>query len=140
MQLGDLLEDLTLDAATGRVEVADVQVDSRACGPGSLFFALPGASRSGADFATDAVSRGAVAVVAERALEVAAPVVVLPDARLRPQLAEASAAIVGHPELGLEVVGVTGTNAKTTVVTLVAGLARALGWGSSTIGTLTGER
>ncbi len=140
MHLGDLLEDLTLDAATGRVEVADVQVDSRECGPGSLFFAMPGATTSGSAFASDAVARGAVAVVADRALSVGAPVVVVPESRLRGLLAEASATVVGHPESSLDLVGVTGTNGKTTVVTLVAGLARALGWAGSTVGTLTGTR
>jgi UDP-N-acetylmuramoyl-L-alanyl-D-glutamate--2,6-diaminopimelate ligase len=140
MQLGDLLEDLTLDVETGRVEVSDVQIDSRACAPGSLFFAMPGRTSHGASHALEAVRRGAVAVVAAGPLDVSAPVVQVPGSHLRILLAEASAAIVGHPELDVELVGVTGTNGKTTVATLVGELARALGWNGASVGTLTNER
>jgi UDP-N-acetylmuramoyl-L-alanyl-D-glutamate--2,6-diaminopimelate ligase len=140
MQLGDLLDDLTFDAETGRVEVRDVQVDSRACASGSLFFALPGRRSNGATHCADAVAHGAVAVVSSERVDVAAPVVVVPTSRLRALLAEASAAIVGHPELDVDLVGVTGTNGKTTVTTIVASLARALGWNGASIGTLTNER
>jgi UDP-N-acetylmuramoyl-L-alanyl-D-glutamate--2,6-diaminopimelate ligase len=140
MQLGDLLDQMTLDAATGRIEVSDVQMDSRRCGPGSLFFALAGTQGHGARFAADAVERGAVAVVSDRPLDLAVPVLVVASSVLRATMAEASAAIVGHPELGLYLVGVTGTNGKTTVTTLVAQLAQALGWGGASVGTLTQER
>ncbi|MDE3064088.1 MAG: UDP-N-acetylmuramoyl-L-alanyl-D-glutamate--2,6-diaminopimelate ligase [Acidobacteriota bacterium] len=140
MQLGDLLEDLTLDVSTGRVEVSDVQVDSRACGAGSLFFALPGRVSHGAQHAHDAVARGAVAVVAAERVEVEVPVVEVPASQLRMLLAEAAAAVVGHPELDVDLVGVTGTNGKTTVATLVASLARAMGWNGASVGTLTNER
>ncbi|MFI5036125.1 MAG: UDP-N-acetylmuramoyl-L-alanyl-D-glutamate--2,6-diaminopimelate ligase [Acidimicrobiales bacterium] len=140
MQLGDLLDDLTLDAETGRVEVSDVQVDSRACAPGSLFFALPGRATHGASHATEAVARGAVAVVSAERVDVTAPVVAVPASHLRALLAEASAAIVGHPELYVDLIGVTGTNGKTTVATIVAQVARALGWNGASVGTLTNER
>ncbi|MDE3065713.1 MAG: UDP-N-acetylmuramoyl-L-alanyl-D-glutamate--2,6-diaminopimelate ligase [Acidobacteriota bacterium] len=140
MQLGDLLDQMTLDAATGRLEVSDVQIDSRRCGPGSLFFALSGTQEHGSRFAADAVERGAVAVVSDRELDLGVPVLVVAPTMLRATMAEASAAIVGHPELGLDLVGVTGTNGKTTVTTLIAQLARALGWGGASLGTLTQER
>jgi UDP-N-acetylmuramoyl-L-alanyl-D-glutamate--2,6-diaminopimelate ligase len=140
MHLGDLLEDLTLDAATGHVEVLDVQVDSRACSEGSLFFALPGRRTHGAAHAADAVARGAVAVVADEALDVAVPVVEVSASHLRALLAEASAAMVGHPELDVDLVGVTGTNGKTTVATIIAALTRAIGWNGASVGTLTNER
>ena len=78
MQLGDLLDDVALDMRACRIEVSDVQIDSRECGPGSLFFAVPGSSVDGAVFARDAVARGAVAVVATRQLVIDGPVVVVP--------------------------------------------------------------
>ncbi len=140
MHLGDLLDDLTLDAETGRLEVTDVQVDSRSCTAGSLFFAMPGRQSHGVAHVADAVSRGAVAVVAADPLTAGVPTVVVPPSQLRALLAEASAAIVGHPEVGVDLVGVTGTNGKTTVATLVAALARRVGWNAASVGTLTSER
>jgi UDP-N-acetylmuramoyl-L-alanyl-D-glutamate--2,6-diaminopimelate ligase len=140
MQLGDLLDDVALDMRACRIEVSDVQIDSRECGPGSLFFAVPGSSVDGAVFARDAVARGAVAVVATRQLAIGGPVVVVPASQLGALLGHVSAAILGHPEAGTELVGVTGTNGKTSVTTMVSELARALHWNGASIGTLTNER
>ena len=140
MQLGDLLDDVALDMRACRIEVSDVQIDSRECGPGSLFFAVPGSSADGAVFARDAVARGAVAVVATRQLAIDGPVVVVPASQLDALVGHVSAAIVGHPEAGTELVGVTGTNGKTSVTTMVSELARALHWNGASIGTLTNER
>ncbi|MGD0853954.1 MAG: UDP-N-acetylmuramoyl-L-alanyl-D-glutamate--2,6-diaminopimelate ligase [Acidimicrobiales bacterium] len=140
MQLGDILDDLTLDVATGSLEITHVDIDSRECVPGSLFFAMPGESTSGAKFAGDAVRRGALCVVANTPLDVTAPVVVVPSTQLTALCAHASAAVVGHPETRTRLVAVTGTNGKTSVTTIVAGLARALSWNGANIGTLTNER
>jgi UDP-N-acetylmuramoyl-L-alanyl-D-glutamate--2,6-diaminopimelate ligase len=140
MQLGDILDDQTLDASTGSIEVSQVDIDSRLCVSGSLFFAIPGTSTNGARFATDAVAHGAVCVVASEPVAVDVPVVVVPSTQLRALCAHASAAIVGHPETRTQLVGVTGTNGKTTVTTLVGALARALSWNGANIGTLTSER
>ncbi len=140
MHLGDLLDMLSLDVATATLEITSVEVDSRRCISGSLFFAMPGHADHGEAHVSDALGRGAVAVVATRALNVSAPVVVVPASQLRALLAESSAAIVGHPEIGLDLVGVTGTNGKTTVTTLVAQLARLVGWNGANVGTLTNER
>ena len=59
MQLGDILDDLSLDVATSSLEITRVENDSRSCEPGTLFFAMPGAKLHGAAFARDAVARGA---------------------------------------------------------------------------------
>ncbi len=140
MQLGDILDDQTLDASTGSIEISQVDIDSRLCVPGSLFFALPGASSSGIRFAIDAVARGAVCVVASEPVTVDVPVVVVPATMLRALCAHASAAVVRHPETKTQLVGVTGTNGKTTVTTLVGALARGLSWNGANVGTLTSER
>jgi UDP-N-acetylmuramoyl-L-alanyl-D-glutamate--2,6-diaminopimelate ligase len=140
MQLGDILDDLTLDVATGALEISHVDIDSRECVPGSLFFALPGASTNGAIFADDAVNRGAVCVVSSVAIPAAVPVVVVPASQLRALCAHASAAVVGHPETKTQLVAVTGTNGKTSVTTIVSALARALSWNGANIGTLTNAR
>ncbi len=140
MQLGDVLTDETLDVQTASVEVDRIEIDSRRCVYPTLFFALPGSNADGADFVRDAVARGAVAVVSPRAITSAVPVVVIPASRIHRVLAQASAAVSEHPETGIELVGVTGTNGKTTVTSLVANLARSLGWNGAVIGTLTNER
>ncbi len=140
MQLGDVLDDLTLDVATAALEVTRVEIDSRACEPGTLFFALQGIQAHGAEHAADAVARGAVAVVSDRPVPVAVPVLVVPASLIGALVAHASAVVVGEPQTRTKLVAVTGTNGKTTVTTLVADLARRLGWSAGTIGTLTGAR
>ncbi len=140
MQLGDLFDDQTFDVVTASIEVDRVEIDSRKCEFPSLFFALSGTSTDGAKFVAHAVDHGAVAVVSSRAVASPVPVVVLPESQLYGALAHCAAALSGHPEDGLSLVGVTGTNGKTTVTTLVAALVRSLGWNGATIGTLTNER
>ncbi|MBW4029843.1 MAG: UDP-N-acetylmuramoyl-L-alanyl-D-glutamate--2,6-diaminopimelate ligase [Acidobacteria bacterium] len=140
MQLGDILTNETFDVQTASVEIDRVEIDSRRCVFPTLFFALQGSGADGADFVADAVARGAVAVVASRPITSPVPVVVIPESRIHSVLSHASATVSGHPEAGIDLVGVTGTNGKTTVTSLVAQLAQSVGWNGATIGTLTNER
>jgi UDP-N-acetylmuramoyl-L-alanyl-D-glutamate--2,6-diaminopimelate ligase len=140
MQLGDVLDDCSLDVQTSSIEIEHVEIDSRRCVPGTLFFALDGAATNGTKFGADAVARGAVAIVASEELRLSVPVVVVPKSQLRALVAHAAATVTGHPEAQIEMVGVTGTNGKTTVTALVSALATALGWNGANIGTLTNER
>ena len=140
MQLGDLFDDASLDIVTASVEIDRVEIDSRACGPGTLFLAVPGSRDDGARFVADAVARGAAAVMVSAPMDVGVPVVVIPASQARAMVAHLSAAIVGHPDRRVELVGVTGTNGKTTVTALVAQLAQNLGWNGANIGTLTNLR
>ena len=140
MQLGDILDDVALDVATSSLEIARVEIDSRLCAPGSLFFAMPGTTQHGASFAREAVALGAECVVGDITLDLGAPLVVVPASQLPALLAHASATIVGHPEAKTKLVGVTGTNGKTSVTSILASLADALGWNAANIGTLTNER
>jgi UDP-N-acetylmuramoyl-L-alanyl-D-glutamate--2,6-diaminopimelate ligase len=139
MRLAEVLDSLD-DAELADVDVRDVQIDSRQCGPGSLYFAMPGASTDGALFIEEAIDRGAVAVVAPSELDVEVPLVVVRRERLHGAMVAASSTVVGHPERDLILAGVTGTNGKTSVTTVLAGLWRALGHGADVIGTLTHER
>jgi len=66
MQLGDVLDVVDLDVQTASIEINRVEIDSRLCEPGTLFFAVPGESVHGASFVDDAVRRGAVAGGGER--------------------------------------------------------------------------
>ena len=116
--------------------VRDVEHDSRLIGPGSLFACIPGQAHDGHIFAGDAVSAGAVGLLAERPIPAGVPCLVVES--VRAALGPAAAAVHGHPSGRLDVAGVTGTNGKTTTVRLLAGLLRAAGTATTEIGTLTG--
>src|SRR6476661_6618997 len=94
------------------VDVHELAYDARAVQPGAVFFCVPGTHADGHDFAGDAVAAGAVALVVERPLDVAVPQVVVTDARAA--MAPAAHEFFGRPTESLDVVGVTGTNGKTT--------------------------
>lgn len=104
------------------IRITGVVHDSRRISPGDLFVAVPGFIVDGHDYIDDAVSRGAAAVVCERAVGTAIPVpmVLVPDARIA--LAHLSAVFFDEPTQELFTVGVTGTNGKTTACHLSAHL------------------
>lgn len=117
------------------LRLSSIATDSRVAGAGALFCALPGTRADGADYAIDAVRRGASAVLAERDLPgLSAPTIVAPNARLA--LAQIAALWYGAPDRDMALVGVTGTNGKTTTVRLIAKMAEAAGYAAATIGTL----
>lgn len=102
--------------------------------PGALFFCVPGTAVDGHDFASDALGRGAVGLVVERELDLDAPQFLVDDARVA--LALCSANFYGNPSRKLDVVGVTGTNGKTTTCFLVEHLVRHAGKRAGLIGTV----
>src|SRR4051795_4202075 len=99
------------------VVVTGLTFDNRLVAPGTLFFCVPGFTRDGHDFAPDAVARGAAALVVQRPLGLGVPEVVVED--VRSAMALAAARFFGDPTAALDVVGVTGTNGKTTTAFLV---------------------
>jgi len=117
------------------VEVADLAFDTRAVRPGTLFFCVPGFTRDGHDFAPEAVARGAVALVVERPLGLGVPEVRVDD--VRAAMAPAAARIAGDPTARLRVVGVTGTNGKTTTCYLLRALLEAGGIRTGLLGTVS---
>lgn len=118
----------------GAVTVRGIAHDSRAVQPGWLFAALPGARVDGAQFASQAVANGAAALLCERAQPVSVPQLVVPDARAA--LGAIAAAIYGDPAASLQVVGITGTNGKTTVAHLLAQALEGLGHPCGVMGTV----
>lgn len=121
-----------------RIVVTDVEHRSDRVAAGQLFACIPGRNADGHDFAALAVEAGAVALLVERRLELPVPQLVVDS--VRRALGPAAASVHGDPSRRLDVVGVTGTNGKTTVVHVLAALAGAAGRSTRTIGTLTGER
>jgi UDP-N-acetylmuramoyl-L-alanyl-D-glutamate--2,6-diaminopimelate ligase len=119
-------------------EIKDIVIASGQVRAGALFACVPGSRADGHDFAGEAVRRGAVAVLCERSLEVPVPQVLVPS--VRRALGAVSAAFWAHPARSMRVVGVTGTNGKTTTCALLASIFEANGWPAGVIGTLTGER
>ena len=118
------------------VPCTGVAYDSRKVTRGSVFVALPGQKADGALFAPQAVAAGAVAVVSERpGAEVAAPWIVVSDARLA--LAHLAAEFFGHPSRLMKVVGITGTNGKTTTSYLIQAIFEAAGTSCGLMGTVT---
>src|ERR671937_2259139 len=107
------------------VEVADLAYDTRAVAPGALFFCVRGANVDGHDLAPQAVEPGAAALVVERPLEAHVPQVVVVDSRAA--MAVAADVFFGHPTHELGVVGVTGTNGKTTTAFLLYAILAAAG-------------
>jgi UDP-N-acetylmuramoyl-L-alanyl-D-glutamate--2,6-diaminopimelate ligase len=119
-------------------EVEAVTMDSRAVGPATLFACVPGRAVDGHGFAAAAVGAGAVALLTERPLDIPVPQIVVPS--VRRVVGPVAAAVYGDPSQAMTVVGVTGTNGKTTTVSMLAALFRAAGSHSVALGTLTQAR
>jgi UDP-N-acetylmuramoyl-L-alanyl-D-glutamate--2,6-diaminopimelate ligase len=116
------------------VEIAGLAYSSESVVPGTLFFCVPGFRADGHDFAPDAVARGAVALVCQRPLGLGVPEVIVDD--VRAAMGPAAARFYGDPTGELEVVGVTGTNGKTTTAFLLRHLLEAGGRQSGLLGTV----
>ncbi len=119
--------------------ISGVELDSRRVRPGDLFLAVSGEVHDGRQFIEQAVANGAAAVAAEAPVagfvdDLPVPLVEVPELRL--ELGQVAARFYRHPSRDLHMVGVTGTNGKTTTSRLVAQLGRRLGRSCGVIGTL----
>ena len=126
---------------TGVVEmdasiVRQVRVDSREVMEGDVFFAIPGDRFDGADFIGKALSRGALCAVAARVPEGIDPSRVLLVDDPMDSLSVCADAYYGHPSSSMKVIGVTGTNGKTTVTYLLEAICREGGGVPGVIGTI----
>jgi UDP-N-acetylmuramoyl-L-alanyl-D-glutamate--2,6-diaminopimelate ligase len=138
MKLGALLRDLPgLEmGAQADMEVAALAYDSRRVKRGTLFFAIHGEKADGHQFIAKALEQGAVAIVSERAAppDLATRWVRVP--RIRRALAEAGRAFYNQPDSRLKLVGITGTNGKTTTAFLMESIFRAADISSGLFGTI----
>lgn len=121
--------------------VNDVTHDSRTAGPGALYVAIRGERVDGHSFVAEAVAAGAVAVCVDHETSAGIPQIVVDDTRR--VLGHLAAAVHDYPSSVLDVVGVTGTNGKTTVTHYVESIARRSGLVAGLVGTIetrSGER
>jgi UDP-N-acetylmuramoyl-L-alanyl-D-glutamate--2,6-diaminopimelate ligase len=137
MNLDRLIDGIARRDSGPDPEVVDLTSDSREVAPGWAFLALRGEKADGAAFVPQALERGACAVVSETPVAVPAGVAgcrFLAEPRLR--MAEMAQRLHGRPDERLALIGVTGTNGKTTTTTLVRQLLRGAGIGCGLVGTV----
>ena len=127
------LRELLGDGAP-EVEISGLAYSSQSVTPGTLFFCVPGFRADGHDFAPQAVERGAAALVGQRPLGLGVPEVLVDD--VRAAMGPAAARFFGDPTAELDVVGITGTNGKTTTAFLVRHLLEADGRRCGLLGTV----
>lgn len=129
MKLGELVRDVagTRIVSGEGTEVVGLAYDSRAVRPGDLFMCIPGFARDGHDFIPEAAARGAVAFMVERAGLIPRGLGEVVVTRAREAVALVADRFFGHPSRALRLVGVTGTNGKTTTAFFCRQVIRALG-------------
>ncbi len=134
MKLKDILEGVSITSTTadGELEIGAIRNDSRQVQPGDLFVAIRGFAADGHDFIGMALARGAAAVICEEG-GVGFPTVLVKNARAT--LADVAANFYGHPASKLKIIGVTGTNGKTTTTCLLKHILEQQGYKVGLIGT-----
>ncbi len=141
MQLKELLKQLPVLSVEGPLdrEVAGLVYDSRRVTPGMVFVAIPGVNVDGHDFINTAIARGAAAIICERNGFSSNRATKIKVSDARETLARAAAAFYRHPSTKLQVIGVTGTNGKTTVAFMIKQLLEAAGLKTGLLGTVRYE-
>lgn len=137
-RLAKAVEGAVLEGAAS-TEVGLLEYDSRRVRPGALFFALRGANADGCAYLEEAARRGAVAAVCEKGVRVPKGLAAVRVADARRAMADVAAEFYGHPTRRLKVVGVTGTNGKTTTTHMVRDVLRGAGVRTALVGTIRYE-
>jgi len=138
MKLGELLRGVPTMAvgADPALEITSLAYDSRRVEPGTLFFAIQGEKADGHDFIAAALERGAVAIASERPAPVELTTRWIQVETLRRALSDAARAFYGRPDSQLQLIGITGTNGKTTTAFLIESVLRAAGVPAGLFGTI----
>ena len=136
MRLNELIEEIAVSSVVGdpTVEVTGVQYDSRSVEPGSVFVAIRGARADGNSFVNEALARGAVAIVSENPPGPSPAWIQVPSDRRA--LAACAAAFYRRPTSRLSLIGITGTNGKTTTAHLVESIVQSTGFPVALLGTI----
>lgn len=136
MKLAQLLEDIENARIIGseHLNVTGIAFNSGEVKPGNIFVCIKGFKTDGHKYAEDAVSKGAIAIMAEKDMsELGVTCIVCDNTRLA--LAKAAATFYGHPEKSFKLIGITGTNGKTTTTYLVKSVLESMGKKVGLIGT-----
>ncbi len=137
MKLDTLIDGLAVRTAGPDVEVLDLSSDSRELGPGWAFLALKGEKADGASFLPQALGQGACAVLSETPVEAPEGIATCRfEGEPRLRMADLARRLHGAPDEALALIGVTGTNGKTTTTTLIRQLLRGTGLGCGLVGTV----
>lgn len=145
MRLDDLLHGIAVRQQAGALpaEIEGLHYDSRQIQPGWAFVAIQGLEADGHAFVPQAVGRGARLILSERPAPPGAPAAWVQVENARQALAQAAANFFGQPSQQLQLLGVTGTNGKTTTTFLIEAMLRQAGWTTGLLGTIAyhvGER
>jgi len=135
VKLSQLLQGVpVVEAVAADPEILGIRYDSRRLEPGDCFVAVSGSHTDGHRYVETALRDGAVAALVERRVGTAWPQVVVPDTRRA--LALVSAAFYHHPSRDLALIGVTGTDGKTTTTSMIHAILQAAGWGAAAMSTV----
>ncbi|MDF2644942.1 MAG: murE2 [Paenibacillus sp.] len=136
MKLQELASALLITHIHGdaETEITGIEADSRKIKAGDLFLCIPGLTADGHDYAPKAIALGASALVTERVLDLPIPQLVVKDARYA--MAALSAHFYGYPSKELKLIGITGTNGKTTSTYLIEKILRDQGFTTGLMGTI----
>ena len=134
MLLSELIKDTDYRLINGDADISRIEYDSRRIKPGELFACVVGTYQDGHAYAASAVEAGAAAVIAEHELELAVPQVIVPNTRRA--MAELAIRLYDCPAKQLRIIGVTGTNGKTTTTYMIKAIAEKCGLKVGLIGTI----
>lgn len=138
MRLTELLKSLgrvaDLSAEQQQIEINQIDMDSRDVSSGSLFICIKGYTVDGHDFAEKAIEKGAAAIIAERPLNVSVPVIIVNDAKRT--MARLASHFYDEPTKKLNLIGITGTNGKTSTTHILDQILRDADQKTGMIGTM----
>jgi len=138
LKIRDLMQGIDYKLASGSLndEVKGISYDSRKVKPGDLFICIPGLKIDGHQFAAQAIANGATVIVAEKEMDLATGTTLLLVADSRKSLPILASNFYQQPSRNLRVVGVTGTNGKTTITHLIQAILEEAGKKTGILGTL----
>lgn len=139
MRLREILETVEFDTLRGDLgqEIKGIVYDSRQAFPGCLFVCIEGLVSDGHNFAAHAVRNGAIAVIARHEIDIPMDVAFIKVGDSRKALAAASANFYDHPAEKMKIIGLTGTNGKTSTSFLIEGILKKAGFKTGIVGTIS---
>tara|TARA_B100001750_G_C15475496_1_gene582244 strand:+ start:194 stop:1642 length:1449 start_codon:yes stop_codon:yes gene_type:complete len=136
MKLDKLLNNIKYTGQADQREIINITHDSRKVKEGTLFIAIPGGNHDGHDFIFDAIDKGATAVIANGRAPITNIVPIIQVNNPRKVMSKISANFYSNPSKKLNIIGITGTNGKTTTTQLIDFILKDNNYNSSSLGTL----